>query len=283
MAAAQSFFKTKRHIKYAQERTETNTAEYIAKHRAFFGFAFVLIIGLLLLYALASSVLLGLGGDLVIKGELSIGQLVAAELILTAIFFGLSKAGNYLKLFYELCGAADELGLVFAMPINERMSLEHRTIPKDSSLTFTDVRMREHEKSYNLNFDLQSGAKLFVVTNQAWLQRNLIYTLRYHKSPDVGHIRLGGHDITEYQNQQYNNPPVAMVNKAPIIECTVIEFLKLHSDTATLADIIDILNAVGLEQVVSSFDHGMDTKLAALGSPFQPHEFLLLKLAAVDY
>ena len=49
-------------------------------------------------------------------GQLSIGQLVAAELIMSAVFFGLSRFSIYLKLYYELYGAADKLGKALNMP-----------------------------------------------------------------------------------------------------------------------------------------------------------------------
>ena len=41
----------------------------------------------------------------------TLGQLVAAELVLSAVFFGLSQLGTYLAYFYELCAALDELSL----------------------------------------------------------------------------------------------------------------------------------------------------------------------------
>ena len=62
----------------------------------------------LLMYAVASAALLGIGGVLVVQGELSIGQLVAAELVMSAVFFGLSRFTQYLKLYYELYGAAEK-------------------------------------------------------------------------------------------------------------------------------------------------------------------------------
>ena len=57
----------------------------------------------------ASAILLGLGGWLVVQGELSLGQLVAAELVLSVVFVGLSQFGVYLTYFYDVCAAIDEL------------------------------------------------------------------------------------------------------------------------------------------------------------------------------
>lgn len=49
-----------------------------------------------------SALLLGLGGWLVIQKQLSLGQLVAAELVLTSVLSGASKLGKYLETYYDL-------------------------------------------------------------------------------------------------------------------------------------------------------------------------------------
>ncbi|WP_395343560.1 ABC transporter transmembrane domain-containing protein [Ningiella sp. W23] len=280
MAAARSLFTSQRHIEYVQARTDANTAEYISCHKTYFRYAFAQVIAFLLLYALASSLLLGMGGYLVILGELSIGQLVAAELILTAIFFGLSKAGNYLKMYYEMCGAADELGLVLNMPINEKMTLEHDKAPTHNALDFHQLFLKQDDVSYFFDFTIASGAKTFVFTTQAWLQREIVSVLKYYQIPEKGRIRLGEFDLSEFRDQQLNHPPVSVINKAPIVESTILEFMTLSAPNKTVADIQDALFRVGLEDVVTQLKDGLNTTLSQLGSPLQPHEFLLLKLAS---
>ena len=82
LAASNSLFKTQRHIDRALKRTDEVTGEYIAQHKLHFRHYFSQAVGFFVLYALAAASLLGLGGWLVIQGQLSIGQLVAAELVL---------------------------------------------------------------------------------------------------------------------------------------------------------------------------------------------------------
>lgn len=281
MAAAHSFFRTGRHIEYAQSKTESNTSDYIRAHRHHFKYTFRQTVALLVFYALASSSLLGLGGYLVVNGELSIGQLVAAELILTAIFFGLSKASNYLKLYYELCGAADELGIIYNMPTKNSMQLTKSKTPQNSELVFNKVELANNSQKYLLDFKIESDSKLYIYTSCAWLQRSFISMLKFYSAPPRGHIRLGQFDLSEYRTQQLNNPPVRVVNKAPIIECSIEEFMMLSEPSSSVADIQDAIEKVGLQNVIYQFNEGLDTQLSPLGAPFQPHEFLLLKLAAV--
>ncbi|KAK0340917.1 hypothetical protein LTR94_028560, partial [Friedmanniomyces endolithicus] len=70
----------------------------------------------LLIYAFAGAALLLLGGTLILRGQLSLGQLVAAELILSGVFYGISQLGWYLDTFYDLVASSEELSLLFAIP-----------------------------------------------------------------------------------------------------------------------------------------------------------------------
>ena len=64
---------------YAIDHTATVRDDYVEAHRRHFRFTFAQILMSLLLYAATSAILLGVGGWLVIEGQLTIGQLVAAE------------------------------------------------------------------------------------------------------------------------------------------------------------------------------------------------------------
>ena len=90
---------------------------------------------LLLLYAVSSSSLLCTCGWLVISGEMTIGQLVAAELVLSNIFMGLSKAGEYLSHYYDLCPAVEKLAKFYKIPVIGQDSLhdDDTDIPFDRS------------------------------------------------------------------------------------------------------------------------------------------------------
>jgi putative ABC transport system ATP-binding protein len=109
VGGSNGFYKSSRHMNYAMDQSEALTADYVSKHRAHFRYTFSQTLCLLLLYALASAGLLMLGGRLIIAGELSIGQLVAAELILSGVFYGIAQLGNYLEIFYDLVGGLEEL------------------------------------------------------------------------------------------------------------------------------------------------------------------------------
>lgn len=274
---ANNFFKSSQHIDFAREHTDQVTANYINKHKKHFHFTFIQTICLLLLYALSSSILLGLGGSLVIQGELSIGQLVAAELILTAIFFGISQASTYLKLYYEICGAADELGMIFKLPLESQGG--ELAAPDGSDIHFHNVKLTHYDKTHKLDFYLANGCKVFALTQQAWLQRSVIHTLKHNESTEFGWVRLGGADLADFAMHQLRQA-VTVIDRSLIMECSILQFLQMSAPESTTAEIRDTLALVGLADAVNELPENLNTQLSVLGAPLQPHEFLLLKLAA---
>lgn len=91
--------------------------DYITARRSFFCHTFAQTLGFLLIYILSSAGLLGLGGWLVIEGQLTLGQLAAAELVLSAIFIGVTRIGYFLKSYYELCIAAEKIDALHSDPL----------------------------------------------------------------------------------------------------------------------------------------------------------------------
>lgn len=76
-------------------------------------------IGFYLLSAFSSSILLGLGGYLVIKNQLSLGQLVAAEIVLGALIYAFKRFGVLLENYYDLVSSESKIDTVLNLPLEE--------------------------------------------------------------------------------------------------------------------------------------------------------------------
>jgi ABC-type bacteriocin/lantibiotic exporter with double-glycine peptidase domain len=76
-------------------------------------------IGFYSLSAFASSILLGMGGYLVINNQLSLGQLVAAEIVLGALIYAFKRFGVLLENYYDLHASQSKLEKVFNLPLDQ--------------------------------------------------------------------------------------------------------------------------------------------------------------------
>jgi putative ABC transport system ATP-binding protein len=100
----------------AIDRADILADRYVSARKRHFSIIWRQTLFALMLEAVGSTVLLGLGGWLVINRQLTLGQLVASELIVTLVLASLSKIGKYVEIFYDLQATLDKLGILDKLP-----------------------------------------------------------------------------------------------------------------------------------------------------------------------
>ncbi len=278
LAASNGFFKTKHHIDYALAQTEAATKGYIDEHRYHFRQHFSQALSFLVIYAVASAALLGLGGWLVIRGQLSLGQLVAAELVLSAVFFGISQLSYYLVNFYDMCAAIEELSLFQDVELVDTNS-SSEFAGKDASLAFVDVRGEARGVPARLDFKIENGSTVMAAVSSHGLQRLVTELLRRREDPEGGYIALGGVDISELATNRLHQE-IILLDRPTVIEMTIRDYLLLSGEEVSPARALDVLKLVGLDAIVAQLDDGLDTRLASSGWPLSITETMLLRLAS---
>jgi putative ABC transport system ATP-binding protein len=272
------FFKTERHIEEAVERTNEATVAYLEQHARHFRHHFAQTISFLLLYAAASAALLGLGGWLVTEGQLSLGQLVAAELVLSVAFFGVSQLGTYLTYLYDLCAAIDELSLFYEIE-QEDASGGAADLAGDSSLTLAGATCEARGETVTFSFAIASGARVMAAAESLAVQRGLTALLRRQVRPRGGYVAIGSTDIASVPPHVVRQR-VIVLDRPTFTEMTVREYLDLSgSENSTVRD-LEVLRAVGLERTVAQLEGGLDAYISSTGWPLTIVESMQLKLAA---
>lgn len=272
------FFKSQQRVDYAIEQTDKATHAYLNARRRYFRQHFSQTLSFLFMYALASAVLLGLGGWLVIQFQLTLGQLVAAELVLSAAFFGVAQLGTYLQYFYEMCAAGEEVSLFFDIE-QEKPRGADPLIGNDHTLVFRQVRGKARYQNAELDFTIPSGAVVMASTSQHGLQRLFVNVLKLYELPATGYTTLGGTDIKDIE-AHHLRMAIYVLDRPSFVPMTIRQYLSLSCPTGESWRMLDALKAVGLAEVLPGLEQGLDTKIAATGYPLSTVELLKLKLAS---
>jgi len=278
LADNNSFFKERRHINFALERADQRIDDYLAAQRKHFSFSFAQTISLLALYALASSSLLGLGGWLIIQGQLSLGQLVAAELILAGVFLSFSQYDVYLEKLYLLCAATEELMQVHNTPLEKRQGTR---IPTQDALTleFNGVVASVDGQTVNWHLTLPGGSKVLATAENHRLQRLFTGLLQRYLEPDSGWITLGGEALGDC-DMQILRERISIIDNLLLIDCTIDEYFQLANPLVSRGAVSDMLERLELGAVIRQLPDGFATLLDRNGWPLSSSEILRLKLAA---
>lgn len=277
LAASNGYFKSARHIDFALQRTDEATAYYIDKHKTHFRHYFAQNLAFLFLYALLSATLLGLGGWLVIRGQLSLGQLVAAELVFSVVLYGLSQMGIYLGYLYDLMGAIDELSIFDQIEQEERAEDDEEI--EDGRLELVHARGHEGDEDLELHFALPAGARVLAHCQTHGIQRMLSHLLKRNARPQSGYVAVGGMDI-DTCNRSMLRQTVMVLNRPTAVETTIRDYLRMCAIKADAERITKAIRAVDLEVTISHLEDGLDTTLAVTGWPLSVNETMRLQLAA---
>jgi len=280
LEAAHEFFKTSAHLDFAGRKTEEHISQFIEMHRQFFHSTFMQALVFLGVYALGSAALLGLGGWLVVLGELSIGQLVAAELIMSSVFFSLPRFVSFLRSYYELYGVADKIGEILSIPQEDTEPGIASGESIRNGISCKNVVLERDGQRCTVSFDLEPGEDLVIHASADWMQRQLTSVLRCYSKPSQGWIKLGGYALEDYHSYELRHR-VTTIDRSLIDECTIEEFMLLAAPDASLAQVIEALQRVQLYDRIQSLPDGLDTQLSQLGAPLMPLELVRLKVAAV--
>lgn len=277
LGGSNGFFKSQRRIDYALDRTNDYTANYIDEHKRHFRNTFAQTISFLVLYALASAALLGLGGWLVIQGQLSLGQLVAAELVLSVAFFGVSQLGTYLTYFYDLCAAVEELSLFYDVE-QEEPSGDDQIANIGTDIVFHRVRGTARNQEVLFNFEIPAGSTVMVMASDYGVQRLFTKLIRLHTLPSSGFTTLGGVDMADLEAHQLRHL-VHVLERPSFVGMTIRQYLRLAVDENDAPSMVRALETVGLMPAISRLENGLDTEIAQTGWPLSQVELQQLKLA----
>ena len=273
VGASNGFYKSARHLNFAMDRSEEVTANYIRAHRRYFRYSFAQALAYFLVYAFAAAALLALGGHLILAGELSIGQLVAAELILSGVFYGIAQLGWYLDTFYDLVASSEELTQIFAIP-QEPVDLNGQA-PPDGSVRFRNVELA----GSRFDFAIDSGEQAVILAGPG-VENQIALLLKRHVNPDRGLLTIGGSDLGSFDMYLLRSA-VVVLNRPTIVDVTIREYLNMaaggNADSAITMKVLDI---VGLATRIASLPKGLDTQLASSGSPLSIVEVMQLKVAS---
>ncbi|MEM8725325.1 MAG: ABC transporter ATP-binding protein [Pseudomonadota bacterium] len=277
IGGSNGFFKSQRRIDYALDKTDDYTKGYVHARKRHFKQHFAQSLAFLLMYAGASAVLLGLGGWLVIQSELTLGQLVAAELVLSVAFFGVAQLGTYLTYFYDLCAAVEELSLFYDVE-QEDVSGDDPVMGGDHTLAFAAVRGTARHEQAKFDFEIPSGSIVMAAASHHGLQRLFTNIIKMHELPKSGLATMGGIDFQDIESHNLRNN-IHVLERPTFVGMTIREYLGLSCPESAPKRMVGALETVGLSDTIATFEKGLDTPVASTGYPFSSVELQQLKLA----
>lgn len=268
LAAKKSMVRFAGGIDLARERSNKLSYDYLGARSRHYRILLHQQIGLNMLYAVASTVLLGIGGYLVMEGQLSIGQLVAAEIIVSGVLFSFSKFKKQLENYYDLLAGVDKLGHLLDLPMEQRsgesveISGPAQVHVRDLTFGFDDTKNIFHL----FNFQIVSGEKVAFVSHAGGGKTCLTTLLCGLNQPKSGRVEINGANLAELETSTLRKQ-IGLAGEIELLEESIFENITLGRPEISISAVREILTAVDLMSTVSRLENGLNTRLDYSGAP----------------
>ncbi|MHC4879009.1 MAG: ATP-binding cassette domain-containing protein [Planctomycetota bacterium] len=270
-------FRTDGGSEFALERADRMIHDYLTARRKHFRILMRQILFALGLQAVASTALLGIGGWLVVSGELTLGQLVAAELIVAVIVGSVAKLGKHMESFYDLLAAVDKLGHLFDLNVERPDGVIAPATAGPARLELT--RLSSSSSSLDqYDWRIDAGELVAVLGNAGTGKSRLCDVIYGLRTPEGGHLTIDGNDPRDLRPDVLRRR-VALAREIEFFEGTIAENVHLERPSVSSADVNSMLDRLGVLDELVRLPDGLGTLLPACGGQLSSSQLRRLMLA----
>jgi ATP-binding cassette subfamily B protein len=269
-------------LSYLVARCDAIVVQYILARRSHFRVTFRQAFGSYFFQAVANAGTLGIGGWLVIQGRLTLGQLVAAELIILSVLDSLDKLIKQTEQFYDLLTALDKIGHVTDMPIERgggRMLPAH---PNGLSVRCRSVRFSYQpgvEVLSGLDLSIDPGTRISLVGASGAGKTTLAALLCGLEEPSHGSVEVGGVEVRELELASLRSAVAMVCDSQEIFDGTLEENVMVGRATVSHEDMRWALEKAQLADDMAKLTQGVRTHLVPTGRPLSRGQVQRLLIA----
>jgi len=253
---------------FAMQRADQLILNYIEARKDHFRVLFRQAMGNYFFRAIASAGVLAIGGFLVVENQLTLGQLVAAELLIVGVLSGLEKLIRLLETVYDLLTGVDKVGHVTDLPVEREAG---KPIPRSQNAV--TVHCRGVGFSYldgtdilsDLNLTINAGEHVSLVGESGAGKSTLASLLCGLHDPTHGIVQINGLDVREASLKSLRQVVSLVGDANEIFEGTVEENILIGREQIPYEEIQWALEVTQLSEELTRFPAGLQTKLVGEG------------------
>jgi ATP-binding cassette, subfamily B, bacterial len=260
---------------YAQERSEVRSYTHLNRDNLNLnirqnGLGTWLWVRAELITAVGTAVVLCVGGQAVIRGELKQGDLVAFLVLVTAYLYAptirliqlndqLARSQTSLRRIFDLLDTAPVV-------VND---LKAPALPKIAGrVVYEHVKFAYEPEQYvlkGIDLTVEPGQMIAFVGGSGSGKTTMISLLSRHYDVVEGRITIDGHDLREIELYSLRQQIGVVLQESILFHATIRENLKYGKLDATDEELAAAVEAANLTSVIEALPLGYDTKIGEEG------------------
>ncbi|MBC7806678.1 MAG: ATP-binding cassette domain-containing protein, partial [Akkermansiaceae bacterium] len=261
---------------YLVSRADDLVVRYLKARDAHFRVLVRQSFGYYLFQAVASAGIIAVGGYLVINRELTLGQLVAAQIVVVSLLAALEKLIRQGEQVYDLLTGLDKIGHVLDLETEREGGnplLGAATHTAGPGRGGAAVRIHDLRFSYapgseilaGLNLDIAPGERVALVGSSGAGKTTLTSLLCGLEEPSHGIVAVDNADVREWDLTNLRRHVSRVGNDVEIFDGTVTENVTVGRDFVTPDQVNRALELTRMSGDLARMPHGTQTMLVSGG------------------
>lgn len=277
-------FKYNEYPRYVIEQTDKRLVGFLKARNQHFKQLIKHQIGLFALAAIATSLLLGLGGYLIINNQLSLGQLVASEIVLGTLIYGFKRLGALLENYYDLMASAGKIDFALNLPLesSHNQELANNLLPAMQSihLGFEPILVPSRVNQLHhspLNAEASPANPLLLIFKEEDACKNLIESLSGLQETLSATISLNGVPCTQKSLIALRKHSL-LIREPQWFAGTIYQNLVLNHRSVSMDVICELLKKMKLLEKIMTCSDGLNTLVHDWQTVFTLSELIQLMM-----
>ena len=222
-------------------------------------------------FSIFNLVILWVGAYYVMEGDISVGELIAFQMIAGQLISPIMRLINQWREFQQIRVSMERLSDIMDEDTEPTFNPSRTTLPSLRG----DIALEKLAFSYteeggkvleNINIRIPAGMKVGIVGRSGSGKSTLTKLIQRLYLPDTGRILIDGVDIAQVEPAWLRRQIGVVLQDSKLFSGTVEENIRIACPNATKEEIINAAKLAGAHEFVSQFPHGYDTFVGERGS-----------------
>ncbi len=225
-----------------------------------------------LINAIGSTALIWYGATLVIQGQLTIGQLVAFNMLLGSVITPVLSVVGFWDELQEVVISVERLNDVLLAQPEEASDRPMLILPpiagdvKFEQVSFRYEQTDEHYVLQSLSFQAHTGQTIAIVGRSGSGKSTMVKLLQNFYAPTGGRISIDGHDIHHISPGSLRSQLGVVPQECFLFSGTVLENIQLYRSEYSLEQVIEVAKLAEAHSFIQELPLGYSTKVGERGT-----------------
>jgi len=281
MARSVGSFKLIGSNEYIFKRIDSLATDYVKFRNQHFKILLRQQLGFTFIRAAVNTGVLAVGGWLVFEREITLGQLVATEIVIVTLINSLEKLTNQLEIIYDTLTAFDKVSLVTDIPLERRGG--EKLIDSNSGISVhcEHVLFAYDQRPLlrDIHFSVESGSHVALVGKSGAGKSTLSQLFLGVMEPSMGSILIDDVDVRRLDLASIRKNIGLVFPHDEIFDGTVWDNITLGREWVTGRDVMKAIRLTRLDDEFLRFPKGLYTHVLSHGRNLSTGQIRRLMIA----